>query len=85
MHTNWVQWIGTQSAGGQTIGRGPLASCSADQTAATRDNLRTAYGDTGNGSGIIAIVDALRRPERLSDFNTVIRRQTFDRTRPSGN
>src|SRR5208282_4949103 len=35
----------------------------------TPSELRSAYGDTGNGHGIIVIVDAFDDPNALNDFN----------------
>ena len=71
VHTNWVQWIGPLPSGGSILGRGPLASLFPGPDGGfTPAELRSAYGDSGNGSGIVAIVDAFDDPSALNDFNT---------------
>ena len=71
VHTNWVKWIGPRGGGSAGEGRGPrFAVLPGPDGGFTADELRSAYGDTGTGQGIIAIVDAFDDPNALNDFNT---------------
>ncbi|MHB8636302.1 MAG: S53 family peptidase [Fimbriimonadaceae bacterium] len=71
VHTNWVQWFGPLPSPGAVPGRGPFAALPPGPSGGfTPTELRSAYGDTGAGAGIIAIVDGYDDPNALADFNT---------------
>ena len=76
--THYVIYTGTPAAPGfmpMDVTHGP-ALVAPTVPGYHPDQLRTAYGITGGGSGTIAIVDAFDNPTALSDFNTFA--QTFN-------
>src|SRR5579872_4049105 len=71
VHTNWVKWIGPLGGSGSGEGRGPFTSLLPGPDGGfTANELRSAYGDSGGGHGVIAIVVAFDDPSALNDFNT---------------
>jgi subtilase family serine protease len=72
MHTNIEFNLGpaVEHAQSPVDGQGPLASMFANPAGFWPVQIDGAYGVSGNGGGVIAIVDAYDYPTALTDFNT---------------
>lgn len=70
VHTNWVQL--RRNAWADPVPHGPVAlfALPGPDGGLTPQNVRAAYAVSGNGKGVIAIVDAFDNPNALGDFNT---------------